>query len=74
MTAKQIISKLLLAFVLVSIGFALGRETALRSARASAPSPDAASPGAQAPDRRAQRTTNAGLRARPSGTASPTGC
>ena len=59
MTAKQVISKLLLAFVLVSIGFALGRETALRSARASAPSPDAASPGAQAPDKQAQPATNA---------------
>jgi MFS superfamily sulfate permease-like transporter len=59
MTVKQVISKLLLAFVLVSIGFALGRETALRSARASAPSPDAAGSGAQAQDKQAQPTTNA---------------
>lgn len=33
MTAKKIISNLLLAFVLVSIGFAIGKEAGLRSVR-----------------------------------------
>ncbi len=33
MTAKRIISNLLLAFVLISIGFAIGRETTLNRAR-----------------------------------------
>ena len=65
MTAKQVVSKLLLAFVLVSIGFALGKETALRSVGSPAQEPDApgggpaptfkeTSPGGQAPDNPAQ--------------------
>jgi len=33
MTAKKVISNLLLAFVLISIGFAIGKETALNGAR-----------------------------------------
>ena len=46
MTARKIIGRLLLAFVLVSVGYAIGRETAPTPASAPLPLAVAESPGA----------------------------
>ena len=44
MKFKKLVGRLLMAFLLVSVGFAIGKETALRSAQPAAPEAPARPP------------------------------